>query len=81
MVRTLWESLAGLDIGQERRAFAAHLTLARKVDRAPEVPVRAVIWRYGGFALIESVPAAQGPRYQVVARWSAAADAGAWPVE
>ncbi|MGH8271473.1 MAG: RNA 2',3'-cyclic phosphodiesterase [Gammaproteobacteria bacterium] len=67
--RALWEALAALDIARERHAFAAHLTLARKVDRLPAVPIRAVSWRYDGFALVESLTGAQESRYRVIARW------------
>ncbi len=68
-VRRLWQALAPLGIARERRPFAAHLTLARKVNRAPSVAVRPVRWRYAGFALVESVTQVQGARYRVIAGW------------
>ncbi|MGH8427910.1 MAG: RNA 2',3'-cyclic phosphodiesterase [Gammaproteobacteria bacterium] len=75
-VRRLWQALAPLGIARERRPFAAHLTLARKVNRAPVVAVRPVSWRYVGFALVESVTQSQGARYRLIAKWPPAAGAG-----
>jgi 2'-5' RNA ligase len=48
------------------KPFHAHVTLARKVDRAPAVGMtRAVQWRFDAFALIESRTAADGAAYSV----------------
>jgi len=68
-VRVLWDTLEPLGIARERRAFAAHLTLARKVRGPPEARIRPVAWCYTGFALIESVTDPRGARYQVIAEW------------
>lgn len=72
--RTLWEALAPLGLRSERRAFAAHLTLARKAGRMPEVSIRPVGWRYTGFVLVESETASSGARYRVLDEWPAAGD-------
>jgi 2'-5' RNA ligase len=48
------------------KPFHAHVTLARKVERAPGVAMtRAVQWRFDSFALIESRTAANGAAYSV----------------
>jgi RNA 2',3'-cyclic 3'-phosphodiesterase len=49
------------------KPFQAHVTLARKVERAPAVPMtRAVSWVFDAFALVESRTAAHGAAYSVV---------------
>lgn len=66
----LWSELEGLGIARDQRALQPHVTLARKVQRVPEVdaplPVR---WAVRDFALIESVTASSGAEYNVVARF------------
>ncbi|HWP94762.1 MAG TPA: RNA 2',3'-cyclic phosphodiesterase [Gammaproteobacteria bacterium] len=54
----------------EPRPFQAHVTLARKVARAPAVePPHPVTWPVYDFALIESHTARRGACYEVVGRW------------
>jgi RNA 2',3'-cyclic 3'-phosphodiesterase len=49
------------------KPFHAHVTLARKVERAPMVPMtRTVSWVFDGFALVESRTSAAGAAYSVV---------------
>ncbi|MFI4879791.1 MAG: RNA 2',3'-cyclic phosphodiesterase [Steroidobacterales bacterium] len=49
------------------KAFHAHVTLARKVARAPAVRIaRPVTWHFDGFALVESRTSAAGAAYSVV---------------
>ena len=49
------------------KPFHAHVTLARKVGRAPAVPMtRAVSWVFDAFALVESRTSAAGAAYSVV---------------
>jgi RNA 2',3'-cyclic 3'-phosphodiesterase len=49
------------------KPFHAHVTLGRKVTRAPVVPMtQPVSWSFDGFALIESRTAALGAAYSVV---------------
>lgn len=49
------------------KPFHAHVTLARKVGRAPAVPMtRAVTWVLDAFALVESRTSAAGAAYSVV---------------
>lgn len=48
------------------KPFHAHVTLARKVGRAPVVAMRRPVqWRFDAFALIESRTAADGAAYSV----------------
>jgi 2'-5' RNA ligase len=48
------------------KSFHAHVTLGRKVDRAPAVVMtHPVQWRFDAFALIESRTAADGAAYSV----------------
>lgn len=62
----IWGRIEPLGIASDTRAFKAHVTLARKVARLPEVPPPApVVWRASGFSLIESVTAQEGARYRV----------------
>ncbi|MDN5865734.1 MAG: RNA 2',3'-cyclic phosphodiesterase [Gammaproteobacteria bacterium] len=70
-VAALWEALEPLAIKRERRAFTAHLTLARKVKVAPLGCVQPVIWPYAGFSLVESVTESRGARYKLLADWAA----------
>ncbi|MCC9002573.1 MAG: RNA 2',3'-cyclic phosphodiesterase, partial [Candidatus Competibacter sp.] len=55
----------------ERRAFQAHMTLARKFpgpapEHPPAVPIR---WSIGEVALIESLLGKHGSEYRVLQRW------------
>jgi 2'-5' RNA ligase len=54
----------------ERRPYQAHVTLARKISRAPPAtdfePLR---WSIGDFCLVESVTDAAGAQYRVLRRW------------
>jgi 2'-5' RNA ligase len=62
----IWDRIEPLGIVRDTRAFKAHLTLARKVARLPEVPTPApVVWRVADFSLVESVTAQEGARYRV----------------
>lgn len=63
---------AGLDL--ERGKYAPHVTVARRVRRAPRTTGRiASRWRVSDFALIESHAEALGARYEVLRRWPLAA--------
>lgn len=54
----------------DARPFRAHLTLMRKVSRAPkEWPVAPLPWPVNGFALVRSVPVPQGVQYEVLREW------------
>ena len=68
--RQLSEALQAEGFATDRRAYAPHLTLARRVTRAQSrrlaEPVR---WRVASFALVESEISRQGPRYRTVGEW------------
>lgn len=65
----LWAALEPLGIAPETRPFQPHLTLARKVARAPAANrlERPVCWMLRGFVLVESVTHPRGARYTVTA--------------
>ncbi len=60
----------------DTRPFHTHLTLWRKVRKAPRnLPAMAPIsWPVSGFALVESNTAASGVRYRVLRHWALSAD-------
>ncbi|HHW77960.1 MAG TPA: RNA 2',3'-cyclic phosphodiesterase [Xanthomonadaceae bacterium] len=71
LVADLHRRLRDCGFTPERRAFQAHVTLARKFpgpapDRPPAAPVH---WPVNDVALVESLPGENGSRYQVLRRW------------
>lgn len=65
---TLWERLAAAGFEREPRLYRPHVTLARGA-RAVDEPVEPVQWPVTELALVESVPAGGGARYEVLERW------------
>lgn len=66
LARQLWEVLTPLGLEADRRPFRAHVTIARKIVRAPEPDcAQPLSWPVQGFALIRSVTAPEGSRYVV----------------
>jgi 2'-5' RNA ligase len=73
----LWSLVEALNLAfeacglqRETRPFQAHVTLARKVGRAPPLAVMApVSWSISEFSLIESVTDARGACYRRLATW------------
>jgi 2'-5' RNA ligase len=62
------EALRGRGFSLEDRAFTAHVTLVRKIERpVPRAPVQAVEWRSKGFTLVESTG---DGRYEVRESWA-----------
>ena len=61
-------SAAGFDV--DPRAYAPHLTLARKC-RAPrlDVPAPCIAWKARELTLVESVLRPAGPDYRIESRW------------
>lgn len=74
LVADLHRRLRGCGFAPERRAFQAHITLARKFPGpAPERPPAApVLWRIGDVALVESLAGKRGSDYRVLRRWPGA---------
>ncbi|HRX60868.1 MAG TPA: RNA 2',3'-cyclic phosphodiesterase [Candidatus Competibacter sp.] len=71
LVADLHRRLRGCGFVPERRAFQAHMTLARKFpgpapEHPPAVPIR---WSIGQVALIESLLGKHGSEYRVLQRW------------
>jgi 2'-5' RNA ligase len=65
---SLAASLRDADFELEERAFAPHVTLARRIGkRVPRAPMRPVEWKVDDFVLAESVTGTG--RYEVVERW------------
>ena len=74
LVADLTRRLRGCGFVPERRAFQAHITLARKFPgpapaRPPAAPIR---WQIGEVTLVESLPGKQGSEYRVLRRWPGA---------
>ena len=70
LVADLQAALAPCGIEPERRAYKAHLTLARKAH-APkgEWNMTPLNWRVEAFVLVESLPSPEGVSYQPIGRW------------
>jgi 2'-5' RNA ligase len=70
LVAALGTRLAEAGYPPESRPYRPHITLARKTRRAKDGPLPVPIpWRCADFVLVESLPVADPPRYQVVGRW------------
>jgi 2'-5' RNA ligase len=66
----LWTQVETLGLSRDRRILQPHVTLARKVQRLPELDaLKPVPWPVGAFMLIESISGDPGPEYSVVARF------------
>ena len=70
LVQGLTAGLASCGYAPERRPYAAHLTLARKVRRcAPPAPIEPLAWEVRRFCLMQSRMDAQGAHYEMVREW------------
>lgn len=66
----LEQALSPVGFRFEVRPYVAHITLLRDARRAPSASaVPPIHWPVSRFALVESVPAAQGRGYEVVRDW------------
>ena len=66
----LQHALAGCGIAPDTRAHQPHITLARKVSRAPESDeFQPFQWSISHFSLVESVTDPAGARYRVLRSW------------
>ncbi len=74
LVAELHRRLRRCGFEPERRAFQAHITLARRFPGPAPVqpPAGPVRWRSAEVALVESILDRQGARYQVLQRWPGA---------
>jgi 2'-5' RNA ligase len=63
----LQEAAAALGLSPDRKPFQAHVTLARKVVRPrATLRLRAVVWTFEAFALVDSRTEPSGPVYSVI---------------
>ncbi len=67
--RRLWCALAEIGFERERRPFCPHVTLARKA-RSVVAPVHTVAWPVSKLGLVESIPGARHPVYEVLREWT-----------
>lgn len=67
LAATLTSETAAAGFGPDLKPFRVHVTVARKVLRAPHAKaIRSVEWSFGGFALIESHTRPTGAVYSVI---------------
>jgi 2'-5' RNA ligase len=67
LARTLTRETAERGFSPDLKPFRAHVTVARKVARAPRsCAMPEVSWSFDAFALVESRTLAEGPVYSVV---------------
>ncbi len=72
LVQALGERLTRCGFTPEARAFAPHVTLARKCPaglNAALAPLEEIPWTAREMVLVESLPVARPPRYQILRRW------------
>jgi len=70
LVRALREVFEACGLQPEKRPYQAHVTLARKIGRAPQpADFEPVRWSIGDFCLVESVTDAAGAQYRLLQRW------------
>jgi 2'-5' RNA ligase len=69
LVRELRAALEGCGMPPETRPYLPHMTLARKVMRAPGTIAGPLSWRVETYSLLESVPSGQGRVYRELTAW------------
>lgn len=71
LAESLRREMVAAGFTPDLKPFRAHVTLARKVQRGSlELDMHALLWRYSGFALIDSRTEPSGVLYSVVDSWS-----------
>jgi RNA 2',3'-cyclic 3'-phosphodiesterase len=66
----LKDALLAAGFAPDLKPFRAHVTLARKVERARDTQMTPVLWRFDSFALVASETAPLGSSYSVVSSWA-----------
>ena len=70
LVRELTAELVNCGYVPEKRSYAAHVTLARKVRRCPSpAPIEPLAWEVRRFCLVRSRLDAQDAHYEMVREW------------
>jgi 2'-5' RNA ligase len=70
LVANLQERLSAEGIECEERPYVPHVTLVRNAQRRPKrTIIGPLAWHADDFVLVESVPARDGVRYDVIGRW------------
>jgi 2'-5' RNA ligase len=73
LVEALNRAFDACGLPRETRPFQAHVTLARKLDRAPPLAaLPPVTWSISDFSLVESVTDARGACYRRLFTWKLA---------
>jgi RNA 2',3'-cyclic 3'-phosphodiesterase len=76
-VARLRAALATVGVEPEARPYQPHVTLARKVRTATDVPVTpALVWPATGFALVRSSSDPAGSRYEPLHWWNGVSRGG-----
>jgi RNA 2',3'-cyclic 3'-phosphodiesterase len=67
LAAALKDTAAAAGFTPDLKPFRAHVTVARKVARAPcDGALRALVWHFDGFALVDSRTEPEGPIYSVI---------------
>ena len=76
LVGALRRALAPCGLDLDRRPYQAHMTVLRKVARAPErqVEIEPVTWQVSSYSLMESIPGEGGVAYRELRRWPLTGD-------
>ena len=70
LVARLRKALVDIGLPAETRPFRPHVTLARKMPRAPAQPWQGRLrWQVDHFRLVRSVTHSSGAEYSEIARW------------
>lgn len=70
LVADLYKGIHRCGIELDSRPYRAHLTLMRKVNKAPaDLNFQSLEWRVGSFVLVKSTTYPEGVEYEVVRKW------------
>jgi 2'-5' RNA ligase len=69
LVEKITEHVKLTSLRIDERPYTAHITLARKAKRKPDVLFEPFIWQASEFALVESQSTPNGVNYQVLKTW------------
>lgn len=69
LVNALTEMVEAFPVNLDKRAYRAHVTLARKAQQRPDIDFEPVRIEASRFALVQSVSTERGVRYYVLDSW------------